>query len=168
MPVSWGLTILVGNDGIITLSRCNNMGLSSNSKKRCDVGWHFLFCISESHDGGVLYAHDTWLLIFFCINLQYLQCNQLQTLFLLIPTDEKFFPNLWKQNMKVQKTLVGSSVKKHQKMFWHQRFATQIQKSCIANALGWIPFVFLWSWEIFISSFFHFSINIDLKKINSW
>ncbi len=32
---------LVGNDGVMTLSRRNKMGLSSNSKKRCDVGWHY-------------------------------------------------------------------------------------------------------------------------------
>ncbi len=69
------------------------------------------------------------LILLFVYTLQYLQCNQLQTFFLLIPADEKFFSKLWKQNMKVK-------MKKHQKMFQHQRFAMQIQNSYIANELG--------------------------------
>ncbi len=33
---------LVGNDNVMTSSRCNKMGLSLNSQKRYDFGQHFL------------------------------------------------------------------------------------------------------------------------------
>ncbi len=36
---------------------------------------------------------------------------------LLIPTNEKFFSNLWKQNVLVHITLIDSPVKKRQQIF---------------------------------------------------
>ncbi len=101
---------LVGNDSVIKLSTRDKMGLSSNSHKRCDVGSYFEFVISKSRNRGVLYTHNTRILIYiFFILLRYLRCIQLQTLFLLTLTDE-FFLNLWKQCEK-SKTFISSSVK---------------------------------------------------------
>ncbi len=47
---------LLGNDNVMTLSRRNKMGLSSNSRKRCDVGRQFWFChIWITWRGGVVH-----------------------------------------------------------------------------------------------------------------
>ncbi len=71
--------------------------------KKCDVGWHFHFAVC---DWGVLYAHDTWLLIFYFY--LYLFCNicgsiYCKNIFLLFPTENKvlfriFGTRTWKFN----------------------------------------------------------------------
>ncbi len=91
---------IVENDGIMMLPRCGKMELSSNYQKRCDVGQHFWFCcIWIMWWRCVVHPWHMTDDIFLYNILQYLQWNQLQTLFLLIPTF-LFFWNLWMLNTK--------------------------------------------------------------------
>ncbi len=74
----------------MTFSWHEKMGLWLKYQKSVMFNDIFHFVVSESHDKGVLYAHDTCLVIFiflFIYFLQYLQSDQSQTYLLLIPAE---------------------------------------------------------------------------------
>ncbi len=135
------LEILVGNHSIMTLSRCNKLGLLSNSQKRCDIGWHFWFCC----------IWITWRRCF--VHPQHVTADiwnflhnfaifAMQSIVNIVPQMKSYFRIFGGIIWKFNKLWLVPLWKKCQKMFWHPRFATQIQKSCIANASGWIHLCF--------------------------
>lgn len=146
--------ILAGNDDIVTLSLCYKLDLLVNSQKRCDVKWHFSFwriwvtwrrCVVRPQH---MTANLDYFVFYIFSFLQYLQKNQLQSLLFTNSYRKKFFPNLSKQNTKMQSLLLIPLLKKNVKKI-----------KCIGSTS---PLVSLWLWEILIFSLFDQNLLIKL------
>ncbi len=150
---------LVGNIVVMMLLLWNKMGLLLNSHKGVTSNNIFHFFISESCDGGVSYAHNTWLLIF----EMYLRCNQLQALLFTNSYSYKYLSKSLEAEHKISIILNYSPVKKTSENFWHERFSMQIQK--VASQLYQVEFPPCFPLMMVNFSFSNFLINFELIKL---
>ncbi len=152
------LSSLLGNDGVMTLSRHNKMGLLSNSQKGCDFGQHFWFChIWVTWRRCVVHLqHVTADISIFLYNFEIFAVQSIANIVL---TNSYWWKVLFKSleaEYENSNVLINSSVKKTSEKVLTSKICHVNPKKLHCKCIRANPALF---------PFFHFSINCELTKL---